>query len=60
MRGAVEKHGAVGGGGAVNEDRKPIAHDAYERLADAYAEMIETKPHNAHLERPAILSLLPT
>jgi len=36
-----------------------IAHDAYEALADAYAEQIDTKPHNAYLERPATLSLLP-
>jgi len=36
-----------------------IAYDAYERLADAYAEQIDTKPHNAYLERPATLSLLP-
>jgi len=43
----------------VNEDKEPISHDAYEKLADAYAEMIETKPHNAYLERPATLSLLP-
>jgi SAM-dependent methyltransferase len=49
----------VGGGRAVNKDKKPIAHEAYEKLADAYAEMIETKPHNAYLERPATLSLLP-
>lgn len=38
---------------------KPIAFDAYEKLADAYAAMIDTKPHNAYLERPATLSLLP-
>lgn len=36
-----------------------IAYEAYERLADAYAEMIDAKPHNAYLERPATLSLLP-
>lgn len=36
-----------------------IAYDAYEKLADAYAEMVDTKPHNAYLERPATLSLLP-
>lgn len=38
---------------------KPIAYDAYEKFADAYAAMIDTKPHNAYLERPATLSLLP-
>ena len=43
----------------MNEEKNPIALDAYEKLADAYAEMIETKPHNAYLERPATLSLLP-
>jgi len=36
-----------------------IAYDAYEKLADAYAEKVDTKPHNAYLEKPATLSLLP-
>jgi SAM-dependent methyltransferase len=39
--------------------RKPLALDAYEELADAYAELVATKPHNAYLERPTTLSLLP-
>lgn len=38
---------------------KPIALDAYETLAEAYAAAVETKPHNAYYERPATLSLLP-
>jgi SAM-dependent methyltransferase len=38
---------------------KPIALDAYEALAEAYAAVIDTKPHNAYYERPATLSLLP-
>jgi SAM-dependent methyltransferase len=38
---------------------KPIALDAYEALAEAYAAHIDTKPHNAYYERPATLSLLP-
>jgi SAM-dependent methyltransferase len=38
---------------------KPIALDAYEILAEAYASVIDTKPHNAYYERPATLSLLP-
>jgi SAM-dependent methyltransferase len=38
---------------------KPIALDAYETLAEAYASVIDTKPHNAYYERPATLSLLP-
>ena len=38
---------------------KPIALDAYEALAEAYASVVDTKPHNAYYERPATLSLLP-
>ncbi len=37
----------------------PIALEAYESLAEAYAARIDTKPHNAYYERPATLSLLP-
>jgi SAM-dependent methyltransferase len=39
--------------------RQFIAYEAYEKLADAYAEQVGTMPHNAYLERPATLSLLP-
>src|SRR4028118_308387 len=38
---------------------KPIALEAYEALAEAFAAAVETKPHNAFYERPATLSLLP-
>ena len=38
---------------------KPLAQEAYDELAEAYAAMIDTKPHNAYYERPATLSLLP-
>jgi SAM-dependent methyltransferase len=38
---------------------KPIAWQAYQKLADAYAAGIDTKPHNAYYDRPAMLSLLP-
>ena len=37
----------------------PVALEAYEVLAEAYAAMIDTKPHNAYYERPATVSLLP-
>ncbi|NIP41580.1 MAG: methyltransferase domain-containing protein, partial [candidate division Zixibacteria bacterium] len=37
----------------------PIAQDAYDQLAEAYAALVDTKAHNAYLERPATLSLLP-
>ncbi len=39
--------------------REPVAQKAYDILAEAYAERINTKPHNAYYERPATLSLLP-
>ena len=42
----------------MNSDQ-PIALDAYEALADAYAFHVDTKPHNAYYERPATQSLLP-
>lgn len=31
----------------------------YERIADAYAARVETKPHNAYYDRPAVTSLWP-
>jgi ubiquinone/menaquinone biosynthesis C-methylase UbiE len=37
----------------------PIAHDAYETLAERYAALVDTKPHNAYYDRPAVISLLP-
>jgi ubiquinone/menaquinone biosynthesis C-methylase UbiE len=42
-------------------DRKkqPIAQQAYNQIAELYAQCIGTKPHNAYYERPATLSLLP-
>jgi SAM-dependent methyltransferase len=41
------------------DEKRFIAYDAYRKLADAYAERVDTKPHNAYLEMPAVLSLLP-
>ncbi|MFK7769438.1 MAG: class I SAM-dependent methyltransferase [Mariniblastus sp.] len=38
---------------------KPMAYEAYQLLADSYAKLIDTKPHNAYYDRPAVLSLLP-
>ncbi len=37
---------------------KPLAYEAYQKLADDYARLIDTKPHNAWYERPATLGLL--
>lgn len=39
---------------------KPLAYDAYQKLADSYSANIDTKPHNAYYDRPAVLSLLPS
>jgi SAM-dependent methyltransferase len=36
-----------------------IAYDAYRKLAEKYAEIIDTKPHNAEYERPGLLKLMP-
>jgi ubiquinone/menaquinone biosynthesis C-methylase UbiE len=42
-----------------DRNKKPVAQDAYDELAEAYAALVDTKPHNAYYERPATLSLLP-
>jgi ubiquinone/menaquinone biosynthesis C-methylase UbiE len=39
--------------------KKPIAQQAYNDLAELYAQRVDTKAHNAYYERPATLSLLP-
>ena len=38
--------------------KKSLPYDAYEELADSYAELIDTKPHNAYYDRPAVQSLI--
>jgi hypothetical protein len=38
---------------------EPIALAAYDALAESYAALVDTKPHNAYYERPVTLSLLP-
>lgn len=38
---------------------KPISFDGYEQLAEAFNLQADTKPHNAYLERPTTISLLP-
>jgi SAM-dependent methyltransferase len=43
----------------VDRKSKPVAQDAYNDLAESYAALVDTKPHNAYYERPATLSLLP-
>jgi SAM-dependent methyltransferase len=42
-----------------DREEKPVAQEAYDELAEAYAARVDTKPHNAYYERPATLSLLP-
>jgi len=41
------------------EHEEPIALSCYEAMAEEYAAAVDTKPHNAYYERPAVLSLLP-
>ena len=42
-----------------DQEDAPVAQDAYDTLAESYAALVDTKPHNAYYERPATLSLLP-
>lgn len=37
---------------------KPISYEAYQKLADKYAELAPNKEYNANLDRPATLSLI--
>ncbi|WP_226013063.1 class I SAM-dependent methyltransferase [Halomicrobium salinisoli] len=40
-------------------DEGPVAEDAYDELADEYAETVEENPYNAHLDFPATTDLVP-
>ncbi len=40
------------------ERSKPIAQDAFDQVAESYAAIVDSKPHNVYYERPATLSLL--
>lgn len=40
-------------------DDQPVSYDTYETMAERYAEVVKTKPHNAYLERPALRALVP-
>lgn len=42
------------------EFEEPIALSCYEAMAEQYAAAVDTLPHNAYYERPAVLSLLPS
>jgi len=41
------------------EQTRPVALEAYDAMAEAYAEAIEENPRSIYYERPAILGLLP-
>jgi len=43
-----------------NKQDEPIARDGYDRLAEAFHRQADTKPHNAYLERPTTISLMPS
>ena len=38
---------------------KPLAYEAYQELAECYAARIDTKPHNAYYDRPAMIAMWP-
>ncbi len=38
---------------------KTVANEAYNKLAKSYNEKVDTKPHNAYYDRPAVQSLIP-
>lgn len=40
-------------------NKKHIAYDVWENFADIYAEQVGSKPHNAYLDKPATISLIP-
>ncbi len=42
-----------------HEKTRPVALEAYDSMAEAYAAEIEKNPRSMHYERPAILDLLP-
>ncbi len=46
---------------AIKTQRRsqPIAYAAYQELADHYAAGVDTKPHNAFYERPAMVGMWP-
>ncbi len=41
------------------KNSRPLAQHAYNIIAEPFAQIVDTKPHNAYYERPATLSLLP-
>jgi SAM-dependent methyltransferase len=43
--------------GADDRKTERAAAATYDRIADAYAEKVDTKPHNAFYDRPAVISL---
>ncbi|GAB5406497.1 MAG: class I SAM-dependent methyltransferase [Aureliella sp.] len=43
----------------TSESDKPLAYEAYQALADHYAAGVDTKPHNAYYERPAMVEMWP-
>jgi len=43
--------------GADDRKTEGAAAATYDRIADAYADRVDTKPHNAFYDRPAVISL---
>ncbi len=43
----------------MNDKHKPVGLESNEHFAEEYGALADTKPHNAYIERPTTLSLLP-
>lgn len=43
----------------MDEKDKPLGERNFEQFARRYAASVDTKPHNAYYDRPAVISLLP-
>jgi ubiquinone/menaquinone biosynthesis C-methylase UbiE len=58
FRGSISSDMPFGGGCKGGFMKPSLPQEAYDAIADAYAALVDTKPHNACYERPATMSLI--